>query len=138
MGLRPAKSHEKLSGRRLADEILRGRLVTCGRLAIGPCRLRGGPAAVTNRRAGCQPNATRFLVVGTIALIPSTFWGCGGFAPGKLAAVCPNFARRGRSSTAIRELTGSDQLEHAMHSGLVLSGCRSRSQARQSCVHHVL
>jgi hypothetical protein len=30
-------------------------LVTCGRLAIGPCRLRGGPAAVTNRRAGCQP-----------------------------------------------------------------------------------
>src|SRR5450759_5482486 len=55
MGLRPAKSHEKLSGRRLADEILWGRLVTCGRLAIGPCRLRGGPAAVTNRRAGCQP-----------------------------------------------------------------------------------
>src|ERR1019366_8392192 len=57
MGLRPAKSHEKLSGRRLADEILWGRLVTCGRLAIGPCRLRGGPAAVTNRRAGCQPVA---------------------------------------------------------------------------------
>src|SRR5665811_2110512 len=28
MGLRPAKSHEKLSGRRLADEILWGRLVT--------------------------------------------------------------------------------------------------------------
>src|SRR5450759_621775 len=55
MGLRPAKSHEKLSGRRLADEILWGRLVTCGRLAIGPCRLRGGPAAVTNRRSGCQP-----------------------------------------------------------------------------------
>src|ERR1035437_642076 len=59
MGLWPAKSHEKLSGRRLADEILWGRLVTwlvtCGRLAIGPCRLRGGPAAVTNRRAGCQP-----------------------------------------------------------------------------------
>src|ERR1019366_9351250 len=54
MGLRPAKSHEKLSGRRLADEILWGRLVTCGRLAIGPCRLRSGPAAVTNRRAGCQ------------------------------------------------------------------------------------
>jgi hypothetical protein len=39
----------------LADEILWGRLVTCGRLAIGPCRLRSGPAAVTNRRAGCQP-----------------------------------------------------------------------------------
>src|ERR1019366_7279869 len=55
MGLRPAKVDEKLSGRRLADEILWGRLVTCGRLAIGPCRLRGGPAAVTNRRAGCQP-----------------------------------------------------------------------------------
>src|SRR5450759_513450 len=55
MGLRPAKSHEKLSGRRLVDEILWGRLVTCGRLAIGPCRLRSGPAAVTNRRAGCQP-----------------------------------------------------------------------------------
>src|SRR5450759_5534562 len=55
MGLRPAKSHEKLCGRRLADEILWGRLVTCGRLAIGPCRLRGGPAAVTNRRAGRQP-----------------------------------------------------------------------------------
>src|SRR5450759_3339077 len=61
MGLRPAKSHEKLSGRRLADEILWGRLVTCGRLAIGPCRLRGGPAAVTNRRAGCQPAPHWFL-----------------------------------------------------------------------------
>src|ERR1019366_1083705 len=53
MGVPPAKPHEKLSERRLGDEILWGRLVTCGRLAIGPCRLRGGPAAVTNRRAGC-------------------------------------------------------------------------------------
>src|ERR1039458_10376943 len=66
-----------------ADKIQRallwGRLLICGRLAIGPLTPRRRAAAVANRRAGCQPAPHRrlyfpFFLFGNPVISTLIFW----------------------------------------------------------------